>query len=122
MKVRLEFSVSENALPALFIIRSFDGRLILYKRVYRRQNFLCFCTKSRNLIITVRPYNAEFYEKSYFLKFGCRPCVNLRLDFNFTAVSAERLQTFCLFDENYSFPITRAVLSFCSVYKGDITP
>lgn len=112
MKVRLEFSVSENALPALIIIRSFDGRLILYKRVYQRRNFLCFCSKSRSLIFTVRPMNADFYEKSYFLKIGCRSCVNLRLDFKFTAENIERLQTFYLFDENYSFPIESAKLFF----------
>ena len=112
MKVRLDFSVSENSLPALLIIRSFDGRLILYKRVYERQNFLCFCSEHRNLIITVRPMNADYYEQSYFIKFGCSPCYNLRLDFNFTAESIERLQTFYLFDENYSFPIESATLFF----------
>ena len=122
MRVRLNFSVSQNALPALIIIRDFDGRLILYKRVYERRNLLYFCTKSRNLIITVRPYYADFYEKSYFLKFGCRPCVNLRLDFDFTAESTERLQTFYQFDENYSFPIERATLSFRSGYGGSATP
>ncbi|MEG9430206.1 MAG: hypothetical protein VZQ61_04705 [Christensenellaceae bacterium] len=112
MKVRLDFSVSENALPALLIIRSFDGRLILYKRVYERRNFLCFCTKSRNLIITVRPYNADFYEKSYFLKFGCCPCYNIRLDFNFTVCNPVSPQIFYLVDENYLFPIERAKLFF----------
>lgn len=112
MKVRLNFSVSENALPALLIIRSFDGRLILYKRVYERRNFLCFCSEHRNLIITVRPMSADFYEQSYFIKFGCRPCYNLRLNFNFTAINTGAIQTFYLFDENYLFPIERATLFF----------
>lgn len=112
MKVRLNFSVSENALPALITVRSFDGRLILYKKIYQRRNLLCFCSKNRNLIITVRPYNADFYEKSYFLKTGCRPCVNISLDFNFTAENSVSPQTFYLFDENYLFPIERAILFF----------
>lgn len=112
MKVRLEFSVSQNALPAVITVRSFDGRLILYETVYQRRNLLCFCSRSKNLIITVRPVNADFYEKSYFLKFGCRSCVKLRLDFNFTARAIESEQKFYLFDENYSFPIERAILYF----------
>ena len=112
MKVRLGFSVSENSLPALLIIRGFDGRLILYKKVYQRQNTVCFCTCTKNLIITVRPMNADYYEQSYFIKLGRRPCYDLRLDFNFTAQARESLQTFYLFDENYLFPIEEATLLF----------
>ena len=112
MKVRLEFTVSANALPALIIIRSFDGRLILYKRIYCRHGVLCFCSKSRNLIFTVRPINADFYEKSYFIKFGRLLCVDLMLDFNFTAQSERVLQTFYLYDGNYLFPVQGASLYF----------
>ena len=116
MKVRLNFTVSQNGLPALLIIRSFDGRLILYRRVYNRQSCVSFCSRSRNLIITVRPISADFYEKSYFLKLGCSPCVNLRLDFNFTAaIAREDLQTFYLIDEHYSFPIASAELIFKAI-------
>lgn len=112
MKVRLNFTVSQNGLPAIIIVREMNGRLILYKTVYQRQNLLCFCSKSRNIIITVRPFNSDFYEKSYFLKFGCRQCVNLSLDFNFTARKTALLQTLYLFDENYLFPIESANLFF----------
>ena len=112
MRVRLNFSVSENALPALITVRSFDGRLILYKKVYRRQNAVCFCTNAKNLVITVRPMSADYYEQSYFIKFGRRPCYDLRLNFDFTAQNGESLQTFYLFDENYLFPIEDATLFF----------
>ena len=112
MKVRLEFSVSENALPALIIIRSMGGELILYKRIYSSRNYLCFCSKSRNLIFTVRPLNADFYEKSYFIKLGCCPCYEISLDFLFTADRNTALQTFYLYDETYMFPIKNAELYF----------
>ena len=112
MRVRLNFTVSENALPALITVRSFDGRLILYEKVYRRQNAVCFCTCAKNLIITVRPFNADFYENSYFLNFGRCFCANIRLNFNFAAQDGESLQTFYLFDENYLFPIEDATLIF----------
>lgn len=113
MKVRLDFTVSDNGLPSLIIIRNFDGELVLYKRVYCRRNRLCFCSKSRNLIITVRPFDAGIYEKSYFIKFGRLPCYCIRLDFKFTEKSPrEELQTFYLYDENYAFPIERAFLYF----------
>ena len=112
MKVRLQVTVSRNGLPALIIIREFSGRLILYRRVYQRQNSLCFCSDSRNVIITVRPFNADFYEKSYFLKFGCRPCYNINLDFVFTAAIIGTIQRFYLYDENYLFPIESATLFF----------
>ena len=110
MKVRLDFTVSNRGLPAIIIIRAMSGELILYKKVYCRQNRLCFCSRSRNLIITVRPFDAGLYEKSFFLKFGCRPCVKLRLDFDFTARASE--QVFYLYDENYFFPIPSAELEF----------
>ena len=112
MKVRLDFSVSENSLPALLIIRGFDGRLILYKKVYQRQNTVCFCTCTKNLIITVRPLDADFYEQSYFIKFGHCPFYNIRLDFNFTAQTKTVLQSFYLYDRNYLFPVRSANLYF----------
>ena len=112
MTVRLNFTVSTNGLPALLIIRSFDGRLILYRRIYDRQNSLCVCVDSRNIIVTVRPFNADFYEKSYFLKLGCRPCYNIRLNFVFTAAVVGTIQRFYLIDENYLFPIANATLFF----------
>lgn len=113
MKVRLNFTVPDNGLPALIIIRNMSGELVLHKRVYFRRNRLCFCSKSRNLIITVRPFDAGLYEKSYFLKFGNLSCYDLRLDFKFTARSVrEELQTFYLYDENYAFPIESAFLYF----------
>lgn len=112
MKVRLNFSVSENALPAIIVVRSMCGGLVLYKKVYCKQNYLCFCTKSRNLIITVRPFNADFYEQSYFIKFGRCPVYDIRLNFNFTAQSAAALQTFYLYDKNYLFPVKSAELYF----------
>ena len=115
MKVRLDFTVSDRGLPALVIIRNFDGELILYKKIFFRRNRLCFCSKSRNLIITVRPFDAGFYEKSYFIKFGRYSCYDMRLDFRFTAEDArEELQTFYLYDENYMFPIKSANLFFRS--------
>ena len=118
MKVRLDFTVSGNALPALVIIRGFSGRLILYRRVFSGQNTLCFCTRERNLIITVRPYNSCYEEKSFFIKFGALPCYRLRLDFEFTPKSVEAVQDFYLYDENYRFPIPYAVLSFDGEFKA----
>lgn len=113
MRVRLDFSVSENALPALITVRSFGGRLILYGKVRRRRNVLYFCTESRNLVVTVRPMNGDFDEKSYFIKFGRCPCADIRLHFNFAErYSAETLQTFYLTDLNYGFPVENAKLSF----------
>ena len=112
MKVRLTFTVSKTALPALITVRDFDGRLILYKRIYCARNLLCFCSKSRNLIITVRPYNADFYEKSFFIKFGRRACYNIRLDFNFNVSEVAAPQNFYLFDGNYLFPVQSARLYF----------
>ena len=112
MRVRLDFTVSGKGLPALIIIRDFYGGLILYEKVYQRRNRLCFRSKSRNLIITVRPFDADLYEKSYFLKFGCRPCYGVRLDFKFTETGGGEKQTFYLYDENYDFPIPQAVLEF----------
>ena len=112
MKVGLDFTVSESGLPALIIVRSMGGELILYKRIYRRRNFLCFCSKSRNLIITVRPFNADFNEKSYFIKFGRRACYDIRLDFGFTAENAVASQTFYLYDGNYRFLVAQAELCF----------
>ena len=112
MTIRLDFTVSRNGLPAIIIIREMSGRLILYKTVYFRRNRLCFCSESRNVIITVRPFNADYYEKSYFLKLGCLPCYDIRLDFRFTAAVTATVQRFYLFDENYLFPIESATLFF----------
>ncbi len=113
MRVRLEFTVSSAALPALITVRSFGGRLILYGKVRRRRNVLCFCTESRNLIVTVRPFSYDFYEKSYFIKLGRCPCADIRLHFDFAErYSAETLQTFYLTDLNYGFPVEDAELSF----------
>ncbi|MBR0188942.1 MAG: hypothetical protein IJQ23_00990 [Clostridia bacterium] len=112
MRVRLDFTVSDTGLPAIIIIRNMSGELILYEKVYCRRNRLCFCSRSRNLIITVRPFDAGLYEQSYFIKFGRRACYNIRLTFNFTVRNVAATQTFYLFDENYSFPIERANLFF----------
>lgn len=113
MRVRLDFTVSERGLPAIIIIRTMSGELVLYKKVYCRQNRLCFCSRSRNLIITVRPFDAGLYEKSFFFKFGQKSCYRLWLDFKFTAQNArEELQSFYLYDENYFFPIKSAELKF----------
>jgi len=112
MCVRLDFTVAGNGLPAIITVRSMRGRLILYRRVSRSINSLCFCTCERNLVITVRPFNADLYEKSFFVKLGCRPCVYLSLDFNFQERLEESLQRFCLLDENYLFPIRQAELFF----------
>lgn len=117
MKVGLDFTVSESGLPALITVRSMGGELIWYGKVYRRRNRLCFCSKSRNLIITVRPFNDDFYEKSYFIKFGQRICYDIRLDFDFTAKNEkESLQTFYLYDGNYRFLVAQAELTFSAVY------
>ncbi|MBO4251931.1 MAG: hypothetical protein J5911_04660 [Clostridia bacterium] len=112
MKVRLDLTVSNNALPALIIIRGFSGRLVLYKRLNGGKNSLCFSARERNLIITVRPFNACYPEKSYFIKFGCKICYRLRLDFIFTPKVVVSEQRFCLYDEFYRFPISSAVLEF----------
>ncbi|MBQ9485741.1 MAG: hypothetical protein IJU83_02765 [Clostridia bacterium] len=111
MKARLMVTVSENALPALITVRSMGGRLILYKKIYQRRNFLCFCSCERDLIITVRPYNADFFEKSYFIKLWRCPPYYIRLDFAFTN-NSERLQVFYLVDENYGIPVKQAELFF----------
>lgn len=111
MKVRWECYVSQNALPALITVRSFDGRLILCERIYRKRNVLFFRAESKNLIITVRPYSDDFFEKSYYFKFGAYECYGIRLDLTFTERNAGT-QRFYLMDENYLFPVKNAALLF----------
>ena len=112
MRVRLYVKVSENALPADFTVRDFSGRLILYRRICRRRNAICFDTCARNLIIAVRPLNAAYTENSQFLKFGCEPCYALRLAFDFPQPVSAAMQEFYLIDENYLFPVAKAMLNF----------
>lgn len=112
MRIRLEFTVSENALPALIIVRSFGGRLVFYKRVCGGRNVIFFCTSERNLIITVRPYNANFAEQSFFIKLRRKNCQNLFLNFRFAEEDGETEQTFYLYDLNYRFPVLSATLRF----------
>lgn len=115
MKVRLIFTVSENALPAEIVIKDFDGRLVLKRSVYGGRNVLCFCSNGKNLIITVRPYNVNFYSQAIFIRAGNRNCIGLRLNFAFTERVPIGLQKFTLFDGNYNFPIKNATLFFNGV-------
>lgn len=112
MKVRLVFTVSDNALPALITVRSFSGRLMLFRNVRAGRNELCFNTCARNLIVTVRPYDVRYSAKAYFIKAGSCRCLCVRLVFNYAALWAEALQSFTLYDANYFFPVESAVLSF----------
>ena len=114
MKVCVEYTVSANALPATIAIRTFGGSLIYYGKVRCGFNRLCFCSRERKIIITVRPYDADFSEKSYFIKFGRCPRYDIRLNFGFVS-ETETVQTFCLYDENYRFPIPDAKLFFSAV-------
>ena len=110
MTIRLNFTASQNALPAIITIRETRGELVLYETVYCKRNSLCFCAESKNLTISVRPLNSKFKEKSYFFKLGDCPCYDIDLDFVFTETVS--LQRFRLLDANYLFPIENAELTF----------
>lgn len=112
MKVRLELSVSENALPALVNVKDSDGRLILCKKVNRKRNVLCFCVKNGNFSVAVRPFSADFYRQTYYIKARRCGCFSIRLNFVFTERETIALQTFTLFDRNYNFAIENAELLF----------
>ena len=109
MRVKLYFNVSEKGLPAVLTIRNFDGELLYYKKVRTRRDCVCFDTfGSRNIIVTVRPYNASYYESSKFIKLSCMPCQRLYLSFDFVEKSsgAGFTQDFYLYDKNYRFPVS----------------
>ena len=108
MRVKLCFSVCQNGLPAVLIVRNFDGELLYYKRIRKAQDCVCFDTfGSRNIIVTVRPYNADYYESSKFIKLSCMPCQRLYLSFDFVMrCSGGFTQDFYLSDRNYGFPVS----------------
>ena len=112
MKVRLVFTVSKNALPALLIVRESCGKVVLCRKIYGRLNVLSFCPKNANFAVTLRPYDADFCRRTYFFGVGLRDCATIRIGFIFTAKETAALQTFTLLDGNYMFPIKTADLLF----------
>lgn len=111
MKVNLRISVNSVGLPAEFIVRDFSGNIVFYRKFINSYNVFTFCSKSKDLIFTVRPYDADYKELSKFLRLPCLRCVCAYLDFNFTAPEIS-LQNFTLTDANYFFPIESGVLYF----------
>ena len=92
----------------MLTVRNFDGELLYYKRVHKSRDCVCFNTcDSRNIIVTVRPYNADYYESSKFIKLSCMPCQRLYLSFDFVmrCAGAGFAQDFYLSDRNYGFPV-----------------
>lgn len=117
MKVRLRLGVPLNCLPAELIVRDYSGNIVFYKRRICADNYYTFCTRSRNLIFTVRPINADYAEISKFLRFPCAKCVCLKLFYGFSETPVYTAQNnFTLFDANYSFPIISATLSFTGIF------
>ena len=112
MKVRFLFNVSAFALPAVLTVRDFNGNLVFYKKVFVGKNCVCFKTLSRNLIITVRPVNSEYLSSRVFIKLPCACFYLLRYNFVLFKSFNESEQEFYLQDENYSFPVKSALLSF----------
>ena len=115
MRVKLYFSVSRKGLPAVLTVRNFDGEILFYKVIFTKENVVCFNTcGSRNIIVAVRPYNADFYESSQFIKLPCARCYRLYLSFNFVKRTGDALPTqiFYLCDAVYRFPIRDATLEF----------
>lgn len=114
MKIRLNFNISPNALPALLTVRDFRGRLVFYEKIYFPRNRLCFCTRAKNLIISVSPYNAAYHEKSYYIKLEECGCTCFRLNFDVEERDVSSEQNFYLVDYNYGFPVLSAILRFLS--------
>ena len=118
MRVKLCLSVSQNGLPAVLTVRNFDGEILFYQVIRRKNNCVCFDTfGSRNIIVAVRPFNSDYYENSRFIKLPCVPCQTLWLSFDFVKRTggAGFTQTFYLYDENYGFPISDGILRFLSL-------
>ena len=115
MKIKVRVKVSVNGLPADFIVRDFSGNIVFFKRFINSFNCFTFCTRSRDLIFTVRPYSADYTEQSKFLRFPCARCVCADLNFNYTTPQPY-LQSFTLVDANYLFPIDSAVLFFTKLF------
>ena len=112
MIVKLKINVAAG-LPASLIIRDADGNAVFFRKFIRRANFVILCTRSRFLTVTVRPYNADFYEQNKFIRLPLTKCVCAELFFKFYP-SASYEQTFTLSDKNYGFPIANAILYFAS--------
>ena len=120
MRVKLCFSVSRKGLPAVVTVRGFDGEILLYKVINTKENIACFDTCGRrNIIVSVRPYNADFYESSQFIRLPCVRCYALNLSFDFVKRTncGGFTQVFYLCDEFYRFPIDNAVLGFYGVKR-----
>ena len=113
MNVKLKVNVDAAGLPADLIIRDYDGNIVFYKRFIRRVSICTFCTIKRNLIVSVRPLDADYDEQSKFIRFPCAKCVCAELFFGFVSQKPYE-QTFNLLDKNYGFPILNAILTFSS--------
>ena len=105
MRVKLYFSVSRKGLPAVLTVRNFDGEILFYKVIFTKENVVCFNTcGSRNIIVAVRPYNADFYESSQFIKLPCARCYRLYLSFNFVKRNFNLLHiNACFFKLSFCF-------------------
>ena len=116
MKVLLRIGVSPNALPAMLIVRTFDGRILFYDRILSTEKPYRLCVNTKDLIFTVRPFDIRLAESSRFVKLGCG-CNRLSFFFDFPrrgVICGE--QTFYLNDHVYGMPIGSACLCFCDVY------
>ena len=111
MTVKLTVELPEKVLPAYITVKTFDGKFLVYKRVFNRRTVICLNTCKRRLIVSVTPINAGYGQRAYFLKLGdgyCK-CVNMRFDFDKNGAFVQR---FSLLDRNYLFPIPNANLYF----------
>ncbi|MDY6367311.1 MAG: hypothetical protein SPL13_02190 [Clostridia bacterium] len=112
MKVKLKVNIAAAGLPADFTVRDYNGNIVFYRRFVGSENCFCFNTQSRNLIFTVRPLNAAFFEVSKFFRLPCAKCVCAELFYGFSSISPIISQRFTLLDANYLFPISSAMLYF----------
>ena len=115
MRVKLFFSVARKGLPAVLTVRDFNGEILFYRVINSKENAVCFNTcGKRNIIVSIRPYSADYYESSQFIKLPCVRCYRLYLSFDFVKRTgdAEVTQVFYLCDAVYRFPIRDATLEF----------
>lgn len=117
MRVLLRFGVSLNALPAILLIRTFDGRILFYDRILSAKNLYRLCVNTKNLIITVRPLDPCLKESSRFVKLVCG-CNRLSFYFDFEKVPViEEKQTFYLNDQVYGMPVPTAYMCFYRIFS-----
>lgn len=100
--------ISFSNFPVVLEIFLANGFVIYRKNIYANSVCLSFCDMPKEIFVKVKFQNSTIIK---YIKFSKCQNKNLSLNFKFQQ-NQITLNTFLLYDRNYNFPISNAILKF----------